>query len=79
MLWGQRYSLKAVWIVLQQISSSNAWKYLSDRLEEKISKHIKEQNQKLYTTQGFLLIWAIERRLGVIEITIYDDRSMNNG
>ncbi|TEA32021.1 hypothetical protein DBR06_SOUSAS5110035, partial [Sousa chinensis] len=38
-----------------------------------ISKHIQAQNQKLHTPQGLILIWAIERRLEVTEITIYVD------
>uniref|UniRef100_A0A2K6TRB0 Golgin subfamily A member 7 n=1 Tax=Saimiri boliviensis boliviensis TaxID=39432 RepID=A0A2K6TRB0_SAIBB len=47
---------------------------LYEKVLKKVSKYIQEQNEKIYAPQGLLLTDPIERGLGVIEITIYEDR-----
>uniref|UniRef100_A0A8C6RDI4 Golgin subfamily A member 7 n=1 Tax=Nannospalax galili TaxID=1026970 RepID=A0A8C6RDI4_NANGA len=46
---------------------------------KKVSKHIQEQNEKIYALQGLLLTDAIERGLPVVEIAIYEDRGVSTG
>ncbi|XP_054575296.1 golgin subfamily A member 7-like [Eptesicus fuscus] len=50
-----------------------------EKVLRKVSKYIQEQNEKTYAPQGLLLTDPIERGLGVIEITIYEDRGMSSG
>ncbi|KAM3830952.1 golgin subfamily A member 7 isoform 3-T3 [Vipera latastei] len=52
---------------------------LENRVLKKIAKYIQEQNEKIYAPQGLLLTDPIERGLRVIEITIYEDRSVTSG
>ncbi|XP_040270480.1 golgin subfamily A member 7 [Bufo bufo] len=47
-----------------------------EKVLKKIAKFIQEQNEKIYAPQGLLLTDPIERGLRVIEITIYEDRSL---
>ncbi|KAM4036302.1 golgin subfamily A member 7 isoform 1-T2 [Anomaloglossus baeobatrachus] len=47
-----------------------------EKVLKKIAKYIQEQNEKIYAPQGLLLTDPIERGLRVIEITIYEDRSL---
>ncbi|KAM3830950.1 golgin subfamily A member 7 isoform 1-T1 [Vipera latastei] len=50
-----------------------------EKVLKKIAKYIQEQNEKIYAPQGLLLTDPIERGLRVIEITIYEDRSVTSG
>ncbi|KAM9744461.1 golgin subfamily A member 7B-like isoform 1-T1 [Menidia menidia] len=43
----------------------------------KISKYIQEQNDKVYGPRGILLTDPIERGLRVIEVTVFEDRSLS--
>lgn len=43
---------------------------------KKIAKFIQEQNDKIYAPRGLLLTDPIERGLRVIEVTIFEDRSL---
>ncbi|XP_077118933.1 golgin subfamily A member 7 [Ranitomeya variabilis] len=47
-----------------------------EKVLKKIAKYIQEQNEKIYAPQGLLITDPIERGLRVIEITIYEDRSL---
>ncbi|XP_040202010.1 golgin subfamily A member 7 [Rana temporaria] len=47
-----------------------------EKVLKKIAKFIQEQNEKIFAPQGLLLTDPIERGLRVIEITIYEDRSL---
>lgn len=50
-----------------------------EKVLKKISKYIKEQNDKIYAPQGVLLTDPIERGLRAVEITIFEDRSIGSG
>uniref|UniRef100_V9LBM4 Golgin subfamily A member 7 n=1 Tax=Callorhinchus milii TaxID=7868 RepID=V9LBM4_CALMI len=50
-----------------------------EKMLKRIAKYIQEQNEKIYAPQGLLLVDPIERGLRVIEISIYEDRSLNSG
>ncbi|ELK25251.1 Golgin subfamily A member 7 [Myotis davidii] len=50
-----------------------------EKVLRKVSKYIQEQNEKIHAPQGLLLTDPIERGLGVMEITIYEDRGMSSG
>ncbi|XP_003228163.2 golgin subfamily A member 7 [Anolis carolinensis] len=50
-----------------------------EKVLKKIAKYVQEQNEKIYAPQGLLLTDPIERGLRVIEITIYEDRSVSSG
>ncbi|XP_068130838.1 golgin subfamily A member 7 [Hyperolius riggenbachi] len=47
-----------------------------EKVLKKIAKYIQEQNEKIYAPQGLLLTDPIERGMRVIEVTIYEDRSL---
>ncbi|OCT86556.1 golgin A7 S homeolog isoform X2 [Xenopus laevis] len=47
-----------------------------EKVLKKITKYIQEQNEKIYAPQGLLLTDPIDRGLRVVEITIYEDRSL---
>uniref|UniRef100_G3NPI9 Golgin subfamily A member 7 n=1 Tax=Gasterosteus aculeatus aculeatus TaxID=481459 RepID=G3NPI9_GASAC len=47
-----------------------------EKVLKKIAKYIQEQNEKIYAPQGLLLTDPIERGLRVIEVTIFEERSL---
>ncbi|XP_045891725.1 golgin subfamily A member 7 isoform X1 [Micropterus dolomieu] len=47
-----------------------------EKVLKKIAKYIQEQNDKIYAPRGLLLTDPIERGLRVIEVTIFEDRSL---
>uniref|UniRef100_A0A8C6SY33 Golgin subfamily A member 7 n=1 Tax=Neogobius melanostomus TaxID=47308 RepID=A0A8C6SY33_9GOBI len=47
-----------------------------EKVLKKIAKFIQEQNDKIYAPRGLLLTDPIERGLRVIEVTIFEDRSL---
>uniref|UniRef100_A0A8C7X5C5 Golgin subfamily A member 7 n=1 Tax=Oryzias sinensis TaxID=183150 RepID=A0A8C7X5C5_9TELE len=47
-----------------------------EKVLKKIAKYIQEQNDKVYAPRGLLLTDPLERGLRVIEITIFEDRSL---
>ncbi|KAM9859045.1 golgin subfamily A member 7 [Aulostomus maculatus] len=50
-----------------------------EKVLKKIAKYIKDQNEKIYAPRGLLLTDPIERGLRVVEITIFEDRSIGSG
>ncbi|KAM8914476.1 golgin subfamily A member 7-like [Spinachia spinachia] len=50
-----------------------------EKVLKKISRYIKDQNEKVYAPRGLLLTDPIERGLRVVEITIFEDRSIDSG
>ncbi|XP_058268582.1 golgin subfamily A member 7 [Hemibagrus wyckioides] len=49
-----------------------------EKVLKKIAKYIQEQNEKIYAPLGLLLTDPIERGLRVVEITIFEDRSIGS-
>ncbi|XP_056323101.1 golgin subfamily A member 7 [Danio aesculapii] len=49
-----------------------------EKVLKKIAKFIQEQNEKIYAPLGLLLTDPIERGLRVVEITIFEDRSIGS-
>lgn len=49
-----------------------------EKVLKKITRYIKDQNEKIYAPRGLLLTDPIERGLRVIEITIFEDRSIGS-
>ncbi|CAL8347564.1 unnamed protein product [Lota lota] len=47
-----------------------------EKVLKKIAKYIQEQNDKIYAPRGLLLTDPIERGLRVIEVTLFEDRSL---
>ncbi|KAK9523153.1 hypothetical protein VZT92_019566 [Zoarces viviparus] len=47
-----------------------------EKVLKKIAKYIQEQNDKIYTPRGLLLTDPIERGLRVIEVTVFEERSL---
>ncbi|CDQ61309.1 unnamed protein product [Oncorhynchus mykiss] len=47
-----------------------------EKVLKKIAKFIQEQNDKIYAPRGLLLTDPIERGLRVVEVTIFEDRSL---
>ncbi|XP_068422809.1 golgin subfamily A member 7-like isoform X2 [Clinocottus analis] len=47
-----------------------------EKVLKKIAKYIQEQNDKIYAPRGLLLTDPIERGLRVIEVTIFEERSL---
>ncbi|KAG7229742.1 hypothetical protein INR49_012538 [Caranx melampygus] len=50
-----------------------------EKVLKKIARFIKDQNEKIYAPRGLLLTDPIERGLRVVEITIFEDRSIGSG
>uniref|UniRef100_A0A8D3BLS2 Golgin subfamily A member 7 n=1 Tax=Scophthalmus maximus TaxID=52904 RepID=A0A8D3BLS2_SCOMX len=50
-----------------------------EKMLKKIARFIKDQNEKIYAPRGLLLTDPIERGLRVVEITIFEDRSVGSG
>lgn len=50
-----------------------------EKVLKKIATYIRDQNEKIYAPRGLLLTDPIERGLRVVEITIFEDRSINSG
>lgn len=50
-----------------------------EKVLKKIARYIKEQNEKIYAPRGLLLTDPIERGLRVVEVTIFEDRSIGSG
>ncbi|XP_020793533.1 golgin subfamily A member 7-like isoform X2 [Boleophthalmus pectinirostris] len=50
-----------------------------EKVLKKISRFIKDQNEKIYAPRGVLLTDPMERGLRVVEITIFEDRSVGSG
>uniref|UniRef100_A0A3P9MU76 Golgin subfamily A member 7 n=1 Tax=Poecilia reticulata TaxID=8081 RepID=A0A3P9MU76_POERE len=50
-----------------------------EKVLKKIARYIKDQNEKIYAPRGLLLTDPIERGLRVVEITIFEDRSVGSG
>uniref|UniRef100_A0A3Q3FLS0 Golgin subfamily A member 7 n=1 Tax=Labrus bergylta TaxID=56723 RepID=A0A3Q3FLS0_9LABR len=50
-----------------------------EKVLKKIGRYIKDQNEKIYAPRGLLLTDPIERGLRVVEITIFEDRSIGSG
>uniref|UniRef100_A0A673WHB0 Golgin subfamily A member 7 n=1 Tax=Salmo trutta TaxID=8032 RepID=A0A673WHB0_SALTR len=50
-----------------------------EKVLKKIARFVKEQNEKIYAPLGLLLTDPIERGLRVVEITIFEDRSIGSG
>ncbi|XP_034725777.1 golgin subfamily A member 7-like [Etheostoma cragini] len=50
-----------------------------EKVLKKIARYIKDQNEKIYAPRGLLLTDPIERGLRVVEITIFEDRSIGSG
>lgn len=50
-----------------------------EKVLKKISRYIKDQNEKIYAPRGLLLTDPIERGLRVVEITIFEDRNIGSG
>uniref|UniRef100_A0A3B3ZYR1 Golgin subfamily A member 7 n=1 Tax=Periophthalmus magnuspinnatus TaxID=409849 RepID=A0A3B3ZYR1_9GOBI len=50
-----------------------------EKVLKKISRFIKDQNEKIYAPRGLLLTDPIERGLRVVEITIFEDRGVGSG
>ncbi|XP_029572428.1 golgin subfamily A member 7 isoform X1 [Salmo trutta] len=48
-----------------------------EKVLKKIAKFIQEQNDKIYAPRGLLLTDPIERGLRVVEVTIFEDRSLS--
>uniref|UniRef100_A0AAY4EHF1 Golgin subfamily A member 7 n=1 Tax=Denticeps clupeoides TaxID=299321 RepID=A0AAY4EHF1_9TELE len=49
-----------------------------EKVLKNIAKYIQEQNEKVYAPLGLLLTDPIERGLRVVEITIFEDRSIGS-
>ncbi|XP_077571054.1 golgin subfamily A member 7-like [Stigmatopora nigra] len=47
-----------------------------EKVLKKIAKYVQEQNDKIYAPRGLLLTDPIERGLRVIEVTIFEERSL---
>ncbi|XP_077378736.1 golgin subfamily A member 7 [Festucalex cinctus] len=47
-----------------------------EKVLKKIAKYVQEQNDKMYAPRGLLLTDPIERGLRVIEVTIFEERSL---
>ncbi|KAM6944047.1 golgin subfamily A member 7-like isoform 1-T2 [Lycodopsis pacificus] len=47
-----------------------------EKVLKKIAKYIQEQNDKIYAPRGLLLTDPIERGLRVIEVTVFEERSL---
>ncbi|XP_068616820.1 golgin subfamily A member 7-like [Brachionichthys hirsutus] len=47
-----------------------------EKVLKKIAKYIQEQNDKVYAPRGLLLTDPVERGLRVIEVTVFEDRSL---
>ncbi|XP_061528821.1 golgin subfamily A member 7 [Phyllopteryx taeniolatus] len=47
-----------------------------EKVLKKIAKYVQEQNDKIYVPRGLLLTDPIERGLRVIEVTIFEERSL---
>ncbi|XP_061672321.1 golgin subfamily A member 7 [Syngnathoides biaculeatus] len=47
-----------------------------EKVLKKIAKYVQEQNDKIYIPRGLLLTDPIERGLRVIEVTIFEERSL---
>ncbi|XP_049572546.1 golgin subfamily A member 7 isoform X2 [Syngnathus scovelli] len=47
-----------------------------EKVLKKIAKYVQEQNDKVYAPRGLLLTDPIERGLRVIEVTIFEERSL---
>uniref|UniRef100_A0A8C6LST6 Golgin subfamily A member 7 n=1 Tax=Nothobranchius furzeri TaxID=105023 RepID=A0A8C6LST6_NOTFU len=50
-----------------------------EKVLKKIARYIKDQNEKIYAPRGLLLTDPIERGLRVVEVTIFEDRSIGSG
>uniref|UniRef100_A0A8C6UAK7 Golgin subfamily A member 7 n=1 Tax=Neogobius melanostomus TaxID=47308 RepID=A0A8C6UAK7_9GOBI len=50
-----------------------------EKVLKKISRYIKDQNEKIYAPRGILFTDPIERGLRVVEVTIFEDRSIGSG
>ncbi|KAF3855985.1 hypothetical protein F7725_016708 [Dissostichus mawsoni] len=50
-----------------------------EKVLKKIARYIKDQNEKIYAPRGLLLTDPIERGLRVVEITIFEERSIGSG
>ncbi|XP_072238685.1 golgin subfamily A member 7 [Leuresthes tenuis] len=50
-----------------------------EKVLKKIARYIKDQNEKIFAPSGLLLTDPIERGLRVVEITIFEDRSIGSG
>ncbi|KAM4582961.1 golgin subfamily A member 7-like [Fundulus diaphanus] len=50
-----------------------------EKVLKKIATYIMDQNEKIYAPRGLLLTDPIERGLRVVEITIFEDRSIGSG
>ncbi|XP_077418161.1 golgin subfamily A member 7-like [Vanacampus margaritifer] len=47
-----------------------------EKVLKKIAKYVQEQNDKMYAPRGLLLTDPIERGLRVIEVTVFEERSL---
>ncbi|KAM9813851.1 golgin subfamily A member 7-like [Neosynchiropus ocellatus] len=50
-----------------------------EKVLKRIDNYIKVQNEKIYAPRGLLLTDPIERGLRVVEITVFEDRSVSSG